>query len=246
MAARFPLLLSSILVASACHGPGAPARRSRSGKDPPYVEDLPFPVRLSGQQQRGREVYDEVCASCHGRAGRGDTATVPRVAGKLPDLSDKRYAQLTATELAARFAAAHGVALRSVVTREGTQAALSYLPVLAYPPDARGSAVRGRELYGRYCSSCHGTNGDGRGPAADLLETRPADFTRDPLVAARDFEALARDTRDGPGRPHTSSMPAWGLFFDQKMLADVAAYLPTFQAATSVGKPDPTGSDGNR
>lgn len=158
------------------------------------------------------------------------------MSGRPPDLSDKRYPLLTETELAARFAAAHGGTLRSVVTVEGIQAALSYLPVLAYPPDAPGSAVRGRDLYGRYCSSCHGVHGDGRGPAAALLDTPPADFTRSPLVAARDFDALARDTRDGPGRPHISSMPAWGFVFDRMMLCDVAAYLPTFREAPLSGR----------
>lgn len=235
MAPRSVLLLTLAALTAASGGCGAPSRGSTSAGDESDVDDLPFPVQLTAQQSKGRKIFDNACASCHGHAGRGDSATAPAVSGRLPDLSDKRYATLTATELAARFAAAHGTTLSSVVTAEGTRAALGYLPVLAYPPDTPGSAVRGREIYGRYCLSCHGVRGDGNGPAAALLDTHPSDFTHDPLVRIRAFDALVRDTRDGPGRPHISSMPSWGLVFDQKMLSDVAAYLPTFQGAGSGG-----------
>jgi mono/diheme cytochrome c family protein len=236
MAARAAFLLALVALAAACRGSRASSRSSATGGNGSEVGDLPFPVHLTAQQSKGRKIFDDSCASCHGRAGRGDSAGAPAVSGRLPDLSDKRYATLTASELAARFAAAHGETLRTVVTAEGTRATLSYLPVLAYPPDAEGSAVRGREIYGRYCSSCHGVRGDGNGPAAELLDTRPSDFTRDPLVRARDFGTLVRDTRDGPGRPHISSMPSWGLVFDQRMLLDVVAYLPTFQDSASTGR----------
>ncbi|MCG6957351.1 MAG: c-type cytochrome [Gemmatimonadetes bacterium] len=228
MATRAVVLFTLAALTAVCEGCGARSNGSPAEPGSPDFNDLPFPVHLTAQQSKGRKIFEEACASCHGRAGRGDTATTPTVDGRLPDLSDKRYATLTPTELAARFAAAHGESLRSVVTAESTRAALSYLPVLAYPVDAAGSAVRGRELYGRYCSSCHGIHGDGNGPAAVLLDTRPTDFTRDPLVMARDFDALVRDIRDGPGLPHISSMPSWGPVLNPEALADVAAYLPAF------------------
>jgi mono/diheme cytochrome c family protein len=233
MARRAVVLFTIAVIAAVCEACGASSNRSPTEEGSADAIDLPLPVHLTAQQSRGRRIFDESCASCHGRAGRGDTATSPAVDGRVPDLSDKRYAALTLTQLAARFAAAHDESLRSVVTAEGTRAALSYLPVLAYPPDAAGSAIRGREIYGRYCSSCHGVHGDGNGPAAALLDTRPSDFTRDPMVRARNFDALVRDIRDGPGRPHISSMPSWGLVLDTTALTDVAAYLPTFTETRS-------------
>ena len=33
------------------------------------------------------------------------------------------------------------------------------------------------ELYNRHCAACHGTEGDGQGPAAYLLSPKPRDFT---------------------------------------------------------------------
>lgn len=41
------------------------------------------------------------------------------------------------------------------------------------PPDL----ARGQALYAQHCASCHGGNGDGRGPAAASLEVPPIAFT---------------------------------------------------------------------
>jgi cytochrome c oxidase cbb3-type subunit 2 len=42
----------------------------------------------------------------------------------------------------------------------------------------RASLIRrGAEVYAKYCVGCHGANGDGKGPAAERLLTKPRDFT---------------------------------------------------------------------
>src|ERR1700694_3219382 len=41
---------------------------------------------------------------------------------------------------------------------------------------APGNAARGKVVYERYCVSCHGENGDGRGEAADAIFPKPRDF----------------------------------------------------------------------
>lgn len=35
----------------------------------------------------------------------------------------------------------------------------------------------GQEVYGVYCAGCHGVEGDGNGPAAEMLIVKPRDFT---------------------------------------------------------------------
>src|SRR5512133_2652341 len=42
------------------------------------------------------------------------------------------------------------------------------------PPDA---VARGRQVFDRYCISCHGVDGDGRGPTADWVDPRPRVLT---------------------------------------------------------------------
>lgn len=230
MTARAAPLVALVLGLAACGGSAAAPGHAGGDRTAAATADLPFPVDLTAEQVRGRRLYRDVCASCHGLDGRGDSVATSSVVEQVPNLSAKTYGKLDAAELATRFHAAHGTTgTQPMVSPEGVGAVLSYLPVLAYPPDAPGSAVEGRRIYGRYCISCHGTDGGGDGPAAPLLDKMPADFQVDTLVAARDFAALARLTRDGPGHAHVSSMPAWGLFFNTQMLRDVASYLPTFR-----------------
>src|SRR5437773_7655633 len=40
-----------------------------------------------------------------------------------------------------------------------------------------GDAQAGKAAYEKKCALCHGDKGDGKGPAADLLDPRPRDFT---------------------------------------------------------------------
>ncbi|MCG6988440.1 MAG: c-type cytochrome [Gemmatimonadetes bacterium] len=242
MTSRAARLLTLVLGVAACSGPQTSPADSGPDGSASNAADLPFPVRLSAEQSKGRRVFAGVCASCHGLDGRGDTLATGEIAKDLPDLSEKQYGRLDSAQLAARFAAAHRTGAPARLTAGQIREVLSYLPVLAYPPDAPGSALDGRRLYGRYCISCHGVHGEGNGPAAALLSTRPTNFAYDTLVAARDFGALVRVTRDGPAHAHVSSMPAWGLFFNARMLQDVAAYLPTFErdreaAPSSSGSP---------
>ena len=48
------------------------------------------------------------------------------------------------------------------------------------PPATEEQLVRGKEIYTKICASCHGENGKGDGPAAAVLESKPADFS-DPV-----------------------------------------------------------------
>lgn len=43
---------------------------------------------------------------------------------------------------------------------------------------SRHEIERGRQVYAEYCVGCHGARGDGRGPAARMLEPPPRDFTK--------------------------------------------------------------------
>jgi mono/diheme cytochrome c family protein len=80
-------------------------------------------------------------------------------------------------------------------------------------------AEMGAEAFPRYCASCHGLRGEGDGPAAEALRTRPADLTR---IAARrggsfpDGE-IARfiDGRFALAAHGSREMPIWGERFGE-------------------------------
>jgi hypothetical protein len=72
----------------------------------------------------------------------------------------------------------------------------------------------GYPAYARYCSACHGADGRGDGPVANVLRPRPPDlrllYRRYPLP----FDSELREVIDGRNMPRAhgeSDMPVWGL-----------------------------------
>jgi cytochrome c oxidase cbb3-type subunit I/II len=121
-------------------------------------------------------------------------------------------------------------------------ALLLAVPARATTPDP-AAARRGAATYGRYCVSCHGVAGDGRGPSAAWLEPRPRNFTSG-MYKFRTTSASELPT-DGDLRRSVerglalTSMPHWrGL--GPRELSDLVQYLKTLSPRFSEeeqGKP---------
>jgi mono/diheme cytochrome c family protein len=89
----------------------------------------------------------------------------------------------------------------------------------------------GKQLYGKYCSQCHGDNGDGEGYATPRLLPRPRNFTTGKfkirttpnggLPTHQDVVNVIRR-----GMPYTS-MPAWPTLTDEEV-ANLAYFITTF------------------
>jgi mono/diheme cytochrome c family protein len=102
-------------------------------------------------------------------------------------------------------------------------------------PDIGTEAQResGKTLYLKYCSQCHGDNGDAAGYATPHLMPRPRDFTTGkfkvrttPSGSVPSHQDLVNIIR--LGMPYTS-MPAWPALSDQEV-SDLAYFLTTFSA----------------
>jgi len=63
----------------------------------------------------------------------------------------------------------------------------------------------GERVFEEHCSLCHGTNGDGHGPASAGLNPRPRDLRDAGYMRARSDRLLLQIIRNGKG-----AMPAWG------------------------------------
>lgn len=103
-------------------------------------------------------------------------------------------------------------------------------------------SLAGGDSFERYCAPCHGDTGQGDGPVASALRTRPADLT---TLARRSGGAFPRErVRDfitGTGRPvpahGTIEMPIWGPMFRvfesdarvRERIANLVAYLESIQ-----------------
>lgn len=95
-------------------------------------------------------------------------------------------------------------------------------PVLIEKYD-RALLVQGREVYQRQCAGCHGTTGDGRGPAAVYLNPPPRDyrlgrfkFTSTPRGAKPRWADLVRIVRYGA---KGTSMPSFRFMPDDELRA---------------------------
>lgn len=234
---RTPLLVAFVIMLGACD---APSETPVADTD---VAAAPAPVSfvLTPTQIQGRAIYETMCWTCHGRAGRGDGPAVE--AGSMtppPTFHTQDFSRATTVELERRFGALvddadpnhpHMQYVRSLLRPENFTAALSFVPALSYPPEIPGSAIAGEALYSVRCVGCHGERGQGDGrTAAALVDMPPADFTTDTLLAAQDWDAVFARIREGGREVHGSSMPPWGIVFSDAETWDLVAYIATFQA----------------
>jgi mono/diheme cytochrome c family protein len=114
------------------------------------------------------------------------------------------------------------------------------------PPEtdwSGGNASAGRELYGLYCLTCHGSEGKGDGPAAAALNPKPRDFTSGSFAfdanannqTGEDID-LARVIREGPvAFGGSAAMPVWKQTFSQDQIRDLVAYVRQLSAHASGG-----------
>src|SRR6516162_8619287 len=106
------------------------------------------------------------------------------------------------------------------------------------------SSVSGRDLFEFYCASCHGRDGNGKGPVAPALRVPPPDLTR---IAARNdgvfpkarIEALLTGDRNMPSAHGSSDMPVWGPIFsaldsndrmNRVRIANLVEFIASIQA----------------
>ena len=206
----------------------------------PRMEAVAASLALSPQEARGQELYDALCWTCHGRAGRGDGPAASMDDGPAPpNFQTDGYASTTPADLQARVARAmegddpshpHMQRVAPVLDRDRFLESLAFVPRLAYPAAIPGSALVGRETFMERCAGCHGTNGDGSGSIAYGLLVPAADLTTDPIVASGDFKAVFELIRAGGNESvHGSSMPLWGAIFDNGTIWDLVAYVATLQ-----------------
>ena len=99
-------------------------------------------------------------------------------------------------------------------------------------PTTPDAIEAGKKLYERRCMPCHGEHGAGDGPAADVMDPRPRDFTKGLFkIRTTQHNELPTDadlyrtiSRGIPG----SGMPAWKRLLSEDERLQVIAYVKTF------------------
>jgi len=239
---RVPVAVFLALSLAACGGsetPEPPVSQEPGALPAEAIADAPMPFQLTAEQATGKVVYETMCWSCHGFAGRGDGPAVRAGAVAPPrNLTAEVLSGATIRRLLASFRAEvggldpdrpHMANVTSIVDIDAFRSALGYLQALGYPGELPGSAIAGHRNYVLRCQSCHGATGRGDGPGAEVLDLAPANFTQDTLLAARNFQAAFEKVRSGGGGVHGSAMPAWGVMLNEGDVWDLVAYISSFQ-----------------
>lgn len=108
-------------------------------------------------------------------------------------------------------------------------AALAALPVAA-----EETQESGKQLYQKYCASCHGVDGKGQTPLAKLFERKPTDLTRlSPRGEGWFPEGMVKELVDGRLVAHgPREMPVWGEILTSAQISLITEYLFTIQDNT--------------
>ena len=147
-------LIATLLVG---HSAAAQTRRG--------IEVIELAMALEPNLRHGGEIYEQHCASCHGKTALGNaTEVIPALAGQIPlylvkeliDLADGNRSLPEMHRVVARKSLTQPQALRDVATY------LSTLPPNSQPEVGDGAQLgRGKQFYDGLCAFCHGLQGEG-------------------------------------------------------------------------------------
>jgi cbb3-type cytochrome c oxidase subunit III len=186
------------------------------------------------ERARGRQIYAEFCAACHGPYGRGDGPLAKNLIRQPPDLTDPKWlaGRSDADIVKGLAGTSHGpMAIADVLKPDALRDAIAYTRTLSVPGQ-HVSLAAGRDIYNATCWQCHGINGDGQGPVAKFLgDAPPRDFTAATFVVeGREGEIVEFMTLGAEKAAHGSHyMPEWASRLSPQQIRDTVEYLKTFK-----------------
>lgn len=91
-----------------------------------------------------------------------------------------------------------------------------------------GDANKGKAIYGRMCTPCHGIGGKGDGPSAAQLPVKPRDHTnKDTMGRLTDQHIFEVVKNGGTAVKKSPMMPPFGITLNDEEIWDVVAYVRT-------------------
>ena len=86
-----------------------------------------------------------------------------------------------------------------------------------------------KQNYQMFCAKCHGDNGQGDGPAAATLHTKPRNYTDCALMAKISDPTLFKAIKNGGGSVGLSpEMPAWSSGFSDDEINGLVGFVRSF------------------
>lgn len=188
---------------------------------------------VSGDVHRGEQRYTAQCSGCHGDDGKGRTDVARALLPAPADLSAFDYSPASLAGILRHGVAGTAMPAWRDFNEQQLADVMAYVRTLHSPvssPKAEPALLaHGATLYAQQCTSCHGVEGDGQGPASVVFAPRPFSFQY--LTPAPD--EIERVLRDGIAG---SAMPAFPGLTDADRKA-LAAYVRTLRRDTTEEAP---------
>ncbi|MBS1955044.1 MAG: cbb3-type cytochrome c oxidase subunit I [Cyanobacteria bacterium SZAS-4] len=196
-------------------------RRSHSG----LAVELPTdPTQLATDARRGQKIYAQNCATCHGATGGGDGVAAATLLPKPADLTASKISVAGLSSIIMNGMPGTAMpAWRDMPQRdvEGLIAYLTTLPKAETPVEVSAADLEsGKRLFAQQCVSCHGTTGNGSGPASGNLARCPTNFIEEQPSTQDAMNALENGVAG-------TSMPPWRLQLSEEERRQLTAYVRT-------------------
>lgn len=129
----------------------------------------------------GMQDYTAYCISCHGKGGAGDGPSAATSTTPIPNFTTPQaVVRYPYDRMRRGLDSAHDEATRkgwTALTDERLSSVVSYMREAFMMPAQTEDASRGRAIFARTCSVCHGDKGNGATWAKNSLNPSPFDFT---------------------------------------------------------------------
>jgi mono/diheme cytochrome c family protein len=200
----------------------APLRYTKEELDSLVDHLQRLPTLAGAEVETGRQVYNSLCAACHGLYGRGDGLGARHLSVLPADLRTPVGKPLIKdTDLVRLITDGKGTmpGAGDVLTAHETRAVVAFLRVLS----------PGYEVYDRFCARCHGVAGDPGESSTSATTTAPRKLP--PRLDATYFKRHTPDDLRTASQhlPKQSrpTMPHFGNQLGSDQVMDIVRYLRT-------------------
>lgn len=139
---------------------------------------------------KGKAIYDSNCQRCHGATGGGDGPAASALTEKPPSFTDLNFMRREEPEHFFQIitdGARPMPSFKKKLTASERWDSVFYAWSFATTPQ---KIAAGKQLYDADCATCHGKKGDGKGPRAKDLKTKPSDFTETEHMMAETSKSM--------------------------------------------------------
>lgn len=180
----------------------------------------------SSAEIRPAVIYHNYCSVCHGDKGDGKSRAQNSLKPPPLDFTTTQAAQIPRARMIDAVTNGRiGTAMtgwKTQISQKEIEAVVDYVRNSFMPASSAADSSRGRSIYSKSCSVCHGERGDGRSRAQGSLIPSPRDFT---ARSARTELSLARMiTSVSYGRPDTA-MPGFVTQLSKEDIRAVVDYI---------------------